>query len=63
MSNYTQFRIEARYNDKVFIVLVKSWFGWRSGFLATDYFSTGYGSLKEALVAIEGYKNRFTEVE
>ena len=60
MGNYTKFRIEARLNNKAFEVQVKGWFGWRSGFMATDFFSISYSSLEDAEEAIEKYKNRYT---
>lgn len=62
MSNYTKFRVEAQLNGNYFRVYVKGWFMWRSGFVATDYFSVFYDTEQEALDAIEGYKKRFTEV-
>lgn len=62
MSNYTKFRVEASSNHRRFRVEVKGWFGWKSGYAWTDYFSMFYDTEQEALDAIEGYKNRFTEV-
>ena len=62
MSNYTKFRVEAQHDHRYFRVLVKGWFGWKRGFVWTDYFSIYYTTEQEALDAIEGYKNRFIEV-
>ena len=62
MSNYTKFRVEAQRNHSHFRVEVKGWFGWKSGYMWTDYFSILYSTEQEALDAIEGYKNRFIEV-
>ncbi len=60
MGNYTEFRIESKLNNTRFYVQVKGWFGWRSGFMATDFFSINYDTLDEALDSIEKYKNRYT---
>lgn len=63
MSNYKKFRIEAWHDDTRFKVQVKGWFGWESGYAWTNYFALSYNSHKEAVDAVEGYKNRFTELE
>lgn len=63
MSDYTEFRIEARNSGRRFHVQVKGWFGyWGSGFMHTDYFDLGYNSKEDAVTAVKGYKNRITEV-
>lgn len=61
MSNYTKFRVEAQCNDVIFAVQVKTFFGWDSGYIKTNYFAISYDTKKLALEAIERYKNRYTE--
>lgn len=64
MADYKEFKVEEKYNGRVFVVLVKGWFGiWKSGFISTDYFSIQYETKVDALDAIERYKNRFTLVD
>ena len=60
MRGYNKFRVESFRNNKSFKVFVKGWFMWRSGFMATNFFSIDYDSLEEALDAIDNYKNRYT---
>ncbi len=60
MGNYINFRIESFRNNTSFKVFVKGLFGWRSGFMATDFFNINYETLEEALDSIEKYKNRYT---
>jgi hypothetical protein len=63
MSDYTKFKIMAENDHKIFRVIVKGWFGiWLSGYVWTNYFGISYLSHEEALLSIEKYKNRFTEV-
>ncbi len=61
--NYKKFKVEATSNGTLFIVSVKGWFGiWKTGFIYTSYFRPRYSSKEDALQAIQGYKDRFTEV-
>ena len=60
MGNYKKFRVESSRNNKSFKVFVKGWFGWRSGFMATNFFSIDYKTLEDALESIDNYKNRYT---
>ena len=62
--SYTELRLEATNNHTIFKVRVKGWFGiWKSAFVFTDYFLIQYSSRDEAVKAIEGYKNRYTEAK
>jgi hypothetical protein len=61
MGGYKKFRVEALHNDTKFNVLVKGWFFWKCGFVWTNYFSCYYETKRDALDAIERYKNRFTD--
>lgn len=63
MRTYTKFRVEARLGDKLFKVYVRGWFVWKSAFMATNYFEIRYETKALALDAIEGYKNRLTDME
>ncbi len=56
----SKFRIEAQFNNTRFVVQVKTWLGWKDGFLATDFFSLYYDSILKAEKAIKQYKDRFT---
>jgi hypothetical protein len=61
-TNYTRFRIEAQNGHTAFQVQVKDpIFGWKSGYIYTDYFSISYPSEEEAKEAVEGYLDRFSE--
>ena len=61
MSEYTKFKIEAQADHTAFKVLVKGWFGWKSGFVYTPYFAISYPSEADALTAIYKYQHKFTE--
>ena len=59
-----KFRIKACSDDSNFVVQIKRLgFYWLSGFFFTSYFGVMYDSKEAALAAIEGYKNRYTEVK
>ena len=60
MSNYKSFRIEAFASGARFRVEVKGLVFWKSGYACTNYFSVSYPTKESALLAVEGYKNRFT---
>lgn len=63
MASYKKFRVKACADHTLFKVEVKGFLGWKSGFVHTSYFAMDYPSEKEAMEAIEGYKNRYTEVD
>lgn len=62
MSEFTQFRTVEKNNGTTVCVEVRGWFGWRSGYMGTDYFSISYPSIPEANNAIRHYKQRIQEV-
>ena len=59
----SKFRIEAQANNTRYVVQLKTWTGWRSGFISTDFFSMYYDSLLKAEKAIKQYKDRFTYIK
>ena len=62
MANYTKFKVEAQHDHTSFKVLVKGWFGWKSGYVYTNYFGINYESEADAMNAIKKYKVKFTYV-
>jgi hypothetical protein len=56
------FRIEALYDHTKFKVQIKTLFFWKSAYVYTNYFAIDYQTEKEALNAINRYKNRFTYI-
>jgi len=62
MAGYKKFKVEAQHDDTSFKVLVKGWFGvWKSGYVYTNYFGIYYKTKEDALIAIQKYKDRFTD--
>jgi len=61
MSEYTKFRIAAWHDHTSFRVEVKGWFGWKSGFIWTEYFAVSYKTEEAAKAAILAYKERLKE--
>jgi len=63
MSEYTKLRVRADHDHTSFTVEVKGWFGWQPGSIYTSYFNIAYSTKEDAINAIKGYKDRFSEVD
>lgn len=59
----SKFRIEACMNSTYYRVEMKFLWWWNSGYVHTNYFGIQYDSVEDAKKSIEGYKNRYTEVD